>query len=848
MVDELEQDESPEEELSEDYEIEENEDGSAQLIPKETPELAELDFYDNLAETLLDPLELNNLATDYLDYIELDKKAREEREKQYAETIRRTGLGNDAPGGAEFDGASKVVHPLISEAVVDFASAAIKELFPATGPVKIKIQGKQDSEKYRKADRKQRHMNWQCTTQMPEFKSVIEQVLTQIPLGGVQYTKMYFWDRGNRPKTEFVPLDDIYIPYQAANFLSSERKTHRQRLTKMEFEERIAAGIYIDPELSITAGADPDSDSAPQRATNKIEGKSQEGYDEDGMRTVFEIFCWLNIEDQEVSGEYSYAPYILIIDEPSSKVLGLYRNWDPEDATRQELQWIVEWPFIPWRGAMAIGLGHLIGSLSAAATGALRALLDSAHINNAATGLKLKGGQMSGQTASISIGNIHEIDAAPNVDDIRKIFMPLPFNPPSTVLFELLGFITAAAKGIVKTAIEQNPDYSPNTPPGTEYSHIEQGMKVYSAIHSRLHDAMSRQLDILHRLNRLHLEDSHPPESEEEEDSFSDMENNCLAFKSDYEGEMDVQPVSDPNIFAEAQRFAQMASIERLIDKAPQIYNVRAYHERMLQLMKVPDYEQLLPKPQGEQDENPATENIKMASGATANVLPDQDHLAHIQTHMDFMLSPLFGQNPVIKKNYAPQWLAHMIQHMLMLYGSEVKDLIEQAAGMEAKDFASDNPKVTEALAKAIAAASPLAIKNVTPLLEKLLPTIVETMQFVQQNSPPPPVDPSVATMQVAQMNLQQKKEEIAQNAQLKQLEIQTDASSKQQDNQARLQEQQLENASDKEVAEIKAMTELKKNTDDNNTAKELTALKILASGGKEAGGFTNGNSLDNPQ
>ena len=276
-IDEVEADEIPE-----DFDVEENEDGSATVIPKQSDELQEGDseFDENLAQTLSQDPEgaqfLTNLSVDFLAFIEIDKKSREKRDKQYAEAIRRTGLGDDAPGGAEFEGASKVVHPLIAECAIEFNSTAIKELCPASGPVKTNVIGRVTPQKLQKADRKQRHMNWQFKNQIVEFKSCLEQTLTQASVSGVQYTKQYYWARGRRSKFEYVPMDDIFLPYSAANFYSASRKTHRQRLTKIEFEERVASGLYIDEiDMDMTDAMNfMESDS--QKASDKIEGKEEQ--------------------------------------------------------------------------------------------------------------------------------------------------------------------------------------------------------------------------------------------------------------------------------------------------------------------------------------------------------------------------------------------------------------------------------------------------------------------------------------------------------------------------------------------------------------------------------------------
>lgn len=822
-----------------DFDVVENPDGTATVIPKEdedAPDESNGDFYDNLVGGFIEPddLLLGELSSDYIKFIEVDKDARKKRDEQYATAIERSGLGDEAPGGADFEGANKVTHPLMSEAIIDFAARAIKEICPPDGPVKTKIVGKNDPKKLRKAERKQRHMNWQITTQMQEFRPNMEQILTQCPVGGVQYSKMYFWKRGNRPKFEFIPMDDIYIPFHAPNFYAATRKTHAQRLTAIDFDERVASGLYYDYDIDGQTDA-MQGISRSEEANRKVEGKEDNNYDEDGLRTNYEVYCWLELDDSKVTGDYKYAPYIMTIDGPSEKILSIYRNWSPDDKMMMPLDWIIEWPFIPWRGAYAIGLSHLIGSLSSSATGALRALLDSAHINNAATGLRLKGSQISGQSNTISIGSINEIDGAPGVDDIRKIMMPMPFNPPSGVLLELLGIITQYGKGIVRTAIEQDPEYSPNTPPGTEMSRVEQGLVVYSSIHSRLHEAMRRNLNILHRLNSMYLDDT-PEEHmgmDEAKQHGSDVDDELsvpLAFKQDYEGEMDVQPVSDPNIFTEAQRYGQLQAVGQLIGQAPQLYDIRAYHKRMLQLLKVPGIDELMPDPGAPQDENPAAENIKMAMGQKAFVLPDQDHLAHLQVLMDFMKDPMYGKNPAIQNKFIPAAVDHAIEHMLFLYGDEVRLLIEQAAHMPIKELMGDEPELKELMSKTIAASSPLALKNTEGLLAGIMPILQEAIKLVQSMQPPMAMDPT----QVAQ-------KEMMQTLQLEQQRSQAAQALKESEFQADQQIENIKAMSAEKIETIKANAIMARTTADNETAMAIASMR-MSSG--QSPGVSNGEGI----
>jgi len=320
---------------------------------------------------------LEALANEYLDLIDVDKESRKQRDKQYEEGLRRTGLGKDAPGGATFDGASKVVHPIMAEACVDFAASSSKELLPPEGVVKSSIKGNADRIKEEVADRKVSFLNWQLSEQIPEYRDEMEQLLTQLPLGGSQFLKWRFDTEQKRPLCEWVPIDAILLPYASTNFYTAQRVTEVQDITEDVFLQRVEQGIYRDIDSQYTSDAAINDMTLATKANNKIEGRDDPGKNIDGLRRIYEITCFMRLEDDSLT-DGRRAPYILTIDESTGKVLALYRNWEANDEKLEKLDWYVEFKFIPWRGAYAIGLPHLIGGLSAALTGALRALLDAA--------------------------------------------------------------------------------------------------------------------------------------------------------------------------------------------------------------------------------------------------------------------------------------------------------------------------------------------------------------------------------------------------------------------------------------------------------------------------------------
>jgi hypothetical protein len=710
----------------ENQDVEELEDGSAIVTlgeyqgPEENP-----DFYENLAETI-NLFDLEKIGMRYLDLIEKDKEAREKRDKQYEEGLKRTGLGDDAPGGANFFGASKVVHPVMAEACVDFAARAIKEMFPPDGPVRTKILGDVTDEKTETAERKRDYLNWQLTEQITEFRDEQEQLLTQLPLGGSQFMKIWYDDKKRRPCAEFVPIDNILLPFAAVNFYTAQRVTEQQDITGWEMQQRIDRGLYRDISL-IRASAEPEQ-TAAEKANNKIEGKSWDD-NEDGLRRVFHIYTWLSIDDDPVTNGDS-APYILMVDELESKVLGLYRNWEEGDESMEKLDWIVEFKFIPWRGAYAVGLPHLIGGLSAALTGALRALLDTAHINNSATMLKLKGARISGASQQIEVTQITEVESAPGVDDIRKIAMPMPFNPPSEVLFKLLGWITDAAKGVVTTAEEKIADAKSTMPVGTTQALIEQGAVVFSSIHSRLHESQRRVIGIVGRLNRWYLD----------EQKRGDMVAELPVKKEDFKRNSDIVPVSDPHIFSETQRVAQMQSVLQLSTQFPAIFDQRAVVNRMLKQLKVPNVNELIPNASKPAEMNAADENSAMALGRPAFAYPRQDQLAHIQAHLAFALDPALGSNRLIAPKFIPNALEHIKQHMMLWYTNQMSTYVQGDTGVQFGKY--EDSKLVKQIDNAVALASTHLSMDTEEVFKGLLPALEQLGQMMQQFKPPaPPMD-----------------------------------------------------------------------------------------------------------
>jgi hypothetical protein len=809
-------------EVEDDSGVRDTDDGGAMVTMDESPTPAESEFYANLAETM-SVSELSNLGSTLCDILEKDKEARKKRDEQYEEGLRRTGLGDDAPGGASFTGASKVVHPMLTQACVDFSARAMKEIFPADGPAKEKIIGEPTLDKQEKAERITKYMNYQMTKQMSEFRSELEQLSTQLPLGGGQYLKLNWDTNKKRPVSQFVAIDDVYLPFAATNFYSAERKTHVQYITRIEYQKRVESGMYMDVDLMVSPL--PPDESKSEKANNKIEGRQADSYNIDGLRTVFE--CYIIHEFDE-----GLVPYIISIDKATQNVLAIYRNWEEEDETKQEMTWMVEFPFVPWRGAYPIGLTHMIGGLSAGATGALRALLDSAHINNFPGLLKLKSGT-GGQTDRVDPTEVKEIEGSFGQDDIRKMLMPMPYNPPSQVLFALLGFLVDAGQNVVRTTFEDLADSNANTPVGTTLARLEQGMVVFSAIHARLHDSMGRVLQVLFRLNKTYLE----------EDEVFDETGELMVRRKDFEGPMNVVPVSDPNIFSEAQRFAQVQAVMQRSKEMPQLYDLRKVEEMFLQRLKIPQGKDLLlpaPKPL---ELNAVNENIAACMRRPIVAFPEQDHLAHLQVHLDFITNPMFGGNKVVGPACIPMLLDHIKEHMILWYGSQIFHEASDAAQVDIGEIQKDaNEEEKRSLDKLLATTSQVVTKQSQEAFGQIPQILEQTIQLLQQMRPPPPSDPSIQIAQ-QQMQNQAAKDQAAaqtaqaklqQDAQLKQADMQARGQEKQlqiqlriQELQAELEREQLRQQGEDERARAQIQARLEMNESDNQTAKQLAALEV---------------------
>jgi hypothetical protein len=777
-------------------------------MPPGPPPSSMQDHFANLAETL-DPTRLDKLASDLLDSIEIDKQARAKRDKQYEEGLRRTGLGDDAPGGATFPGASRVVHPMLTASAIDFASRIMNEMMPPEGPVKAKTIGEPSQQKDDIGERVARYMNLQLTELMPNVAYEFEMGFTQCSLGGAFYTKTLYEAQGM--SVIAIPIDKVHRPWSDGSIYTQPRITHEMDVDKWAFTDNVRTGLWLDV-VDVESSSDIPESTRSEQSNDRIVGRDQPTENIDSVRRVFESSVMVGLNDDDDPAE----PYIMTVDEQSRKCLAIYRNWKPQDQDQKRLDFVIEWPFYPWRGGYPIGMTHMIGGLSGAATGALRALMDAAHLNNSQTGVRLKGGATAGgQNIKAQPMQTTEMQGSLSQDDVRKTYMPLPFPPPSSVLFNLLGFLVDAAQGVIRTTFDEFDKFGGQTPVGTANMFIEQGLKNFGAVHGRLHRSMARFLRQLWDIN------AETVDNVKIQDQFGEL----IVRKEDFQGPMRIVPVSDPRIFSDIQRQSMAQVITQRATLLPQIYNLRASEKYFLKQMKVPDPDQfLIPSPEPVQ-QNAVAENTTAANGQPIKAFPGQDHEAHLATHCAFIQSPLFGSNPIIATKYLPIILPHLSEHIALWYADAMLD----AANVALREKTGDPQLTIESMAGPVYEA-PLdrLLAELTPEVmdfadEQLarLPAIIAQAQMLQQRlAPPMPMDPSVVAMkdvtrqeaadqakavgdekktQLQIVQAQTKQQADDRKAMLDQTKMQTDAEGKERDRDLRDRELSLKEQSDRE-------------------------------------------------
>lgn len=723
-----------------------------------------VEHHENLAEHL-DDATLADIGGKVIEAVQRDIESRQEWANIYADGIASLGVDRTEDDRTDpWPGASGVVHPVLAQASVEFAARAIKELFPAGGPVKTAVLGKPTLAKEQQARRVADYMNYQLTELDPDYRSELQKMLAMLPLEGSSYKKVFWNTAKRRFVSEYVPAEDLLIPYGSPGLYKAPRVTHRMFKTDGEIAKLQHAGLYRVVDLGFASESGDTSGGSPsqvQDIVNRTQGQqpnnATDGQAGDGRFTLYECYLDLNIpgfEHQSEDGEEEPTglelPYVVTVERESRKVLSIYRNWKQDDEQFERRLPFVEYPFWLWRGAYGLGLFHLIGGLSTAATGALRALLDSAQWQNMPGGLKQKGTtSASGQEIRPMPGQYVEVET--NGDDIRASIMPLPTNGPSDVLFQLLGALVDAA-GRFANATNEVGEANPNAPVGTTLALIEQGAVQFSAIHAGLHAAQRRELKLLAELNFEHLDDEQIAETHGGE---------LIVRREDFGAPVDVLPVSDPNIFSNLQRVTLAQTVYQMVSQNPSSTPQQKAEatKRLYDALGVPDADRLLPDVPEPHRLDPVLENVRLMKGEPIKAYPGQDNRAHIMAHM--MFYQVFGQVPMVGQAMIVPLAGHLMEHV----ADEYRVMVEKAIGAELPEGDKGVQEGVERYLSVYEAGSQeRALAELTPVLQMIAPLIEQAAQVAQQVQAPQ--DP---TMVLAQAEM--KKAET--DAQVRPVEVQ---------------------------------------------------------------------------
>ena len=612
------------------------------------------DHYSNLAEELPDQ-EVLSIGKSLIKSFEDDKASRKDWEDQYSKGLKMLGVVVEDRQDP-FPGASGVHHPLMSEAATQFQARAISEMFPAGGPVKTQIVGKQTDKKLEQAQRVQDFMNYQVTNQITDYFNELDQMLFYLALAGSSFKKIYFDNSLDRICSKFVPADQFVISYENTDLETAERYTQVMKQTTNEIKRKQVEGFYRQVSVTQSQGGQSTSDMV-QQTMQKLEGMTPSMADK--IHTVLEIHADLDLGEDE-SG--LALPYIVTVDYESNQVLAIRRNWKEDDPLKRKRTYFIHYKYLPGLGFYGFGLIQMIGGLQHASTGALRALLDSAAFANLNGGFKAKGARIEGGDITVSPGEWVDVEAYG--DDLRKSFIPLPFKEPSPTLLQLLGVLTESGRRFASIADAMVGQSAGSGPVGTTIALIEQGSKVFSAIHKRLHQAQGREFKLIYELNGEYLDDEYP---------YDVIGERKVIRRKDFDQAVDVVPVSDPNIFSQAQRIALAQTGLQLAQQAPNIIDTKEAYRRFLQSLNIPDYQDLIIQDEDTPRRDPVSENMALLNGKPIKVFEDQDHQAHIAVHQQFMMDPRFGGNPQAREVLYPLMMAHLGQHMAYLYQQQMQ-------------------------------------------------------------------------------------------------------------------------------------------------------------------------------
>ena len=681
-----------------------------ELVTEETVEVV-AEPYDhdaNLAE-VLDESVLGSLSSDLQSKVREDMESRSDWEEAIAKGLNLLGI-NYEDRSDPFLGASGVTHPLLSEATTQFQSQAYKEMLPSGGPVKTQILGVPTKQTEDQAQRVKDFMNYQLMEVMEEYDPDTDQMLFYLPLTGSTFKKVYFDPTKQRAVSKFVPAEDLVVPYSASDLMTAERVTHVVKMSYNDIRKLQVAGVYRDVELSTTDSGE--DEGSIQETSNELQGLHP-NYSDD-VYTLLEVHVDLDLEGFEDPNGIM-LPYIVTIDENSNQVLSVVRNFREQDPLRRKRQYFVHFKFLPGFGFYGFGLLHTIGGLSRAATSILRQLIDAGTLSNLPAGFKARGVRIRNDDEPLNPGEFRDIDVPGG--DLKNSIIPLPYKEPSGTLAQLLGVVVDSGRRFAQVADAKISDVNSQAPVGTTVALIEQGSKIISSIHKRLHYGQKQEFRML---AEIFAENPVP---------YPYFVGNIApeVMQQDFDGRIDILPVSDPSIFSMAQRLSLAQTQLQMAQQAPQIHNQYEAFRRMYDALDIKNIDSILPPPQPPAPVDPATENANSIKAAPLQVFPEQDHEAHVRAHVTFLGTPASQVNP---QGFA-LLQAHVQEHVGLMARDQVTKFF-QISVQEAQSRGEPVPQIDPAAIEAAIA------QQIGEILNEVMPSLQPQQQ----------VDPLVAIRQ----------------------------------------------------------------------------------------------------
>jgi hypothetical protein len=697
------------------------------------------EFNENLAD-VLDEGDILSLASDLASDIENDLSSRKDWEKMYKDGITLLGLKFEERT-EPWDGACGVFHPMITEAVVRFQSETIMETFPAKGPVRTNIVGKETPKKKEAAARIEEDMNWQLTEKMPEFRLEHEKMLWNLPSAGSAFKKVYYDPSLERQVSIFVPAEDVILPYGTSDLKTSYRITHRMRKSKNDLIKLMHAGFYREVELGEPAKYLSDIQDKKDKETG-----FSASYDD--RFELYEVHADLDMpgfEDADDEGPTGIAlPYVVTMIRGTNDVLAIRRNWKEEDDLQLKRDHFVHYQYIPGYGAYGFGLFHLIGGFAKSATSIMRQLVDAGTLSNLPGGLKARGLRIKGDDTPIAPGEFRDVDLGSG--NIRDNILPLPYKEPSAVLAALMDKIVDEGRRFAATADLKISDMSNQAPVGSTLAILERTLKVMSAVQARVHYAFKQELQLLAGIIRDYTPESYDYEPDD----------GSRNIKQDDYHNVEIVPVSDPNAATMSQRVVQYQAVIQLATSAPQIYNLPMLHRQMLDVLGIKHADKLVPLEEDQKPADPVSENMNALMGKPLKAFLYQDHESHIKVHTAAMQDPivqqLVGQNPQAQMIMGAMQ-AHIAEHV----GYAYRQKIEQALGVSLPNPEDElPPEMEKEISRLMAEAAPQVLAQSQAM---------QAQQQAQQNAQDPVLQMQMQELQIKQGELALKQKKLAVDA-----------------------------------------------------------------------------------